>query len=82
MEQFELHLFGKTMRRKLDGARVLLTGWRSFDGEGYQYQALVAGVPSWIDGRLIARGCKTILQNTKGENNDRISGQRMAGKRE
>ena len=54
MTQFELHLFGKSMRRRDNGGRVLLTGWRRFDGEGYQYQALVAGVPSWIDGQMIA----------------------------
>ena len=51
---FDADLFGKVMRRKLDGGRVLLTGWRRFDGEGYLYQAVTRGVPSWIDGRLIA----------------------------
>lgn len=54
MGVFDVDLFGKVMRRRDNDARLLLTGWRSFDGEGYQYQALCAGVPSWIDGRLIA----------------------------
>jgi len=57
MTVFNVDLFGKTMRRKIDGARVLLTGWRRFDGQDYLYQTVVGGIPSWIDGRLIAPLC-------------------------
>lgn len=57
MSVFDVDLFGKTMRRRDNGARVLLTGWRSFDGEGYLYQTVANGLPSWIDGRLIAPLC-------------------------